>query len=390
VVSVGHDSFLAKGEKADAVVAVFGSAKSEGETVDAVVSIMGDTRVTGSAGGGAVAVFGNSYVNGKVGDVVVAVLGDVELGPDAEVGGEVVAVGGVVKRDPKAVVHGQVQNVAVGGAFAGHAAGLRTWFTQCLLLGRPLAFAPGLGWAWTLAGAMFALYFLLAVVFSGSVERGVATLEARPGISILAAILSILMVPLLIVLLVLTVVGIVAIPFLVLGLFVAGLFGKTVMLAWLGRRFTKFFGGAMMAHAAAAVVIGSLITLGLYCVPFVGLIVQKSFDLIGLGAVIYAVILASKREKSRPAAGATLGSAGAGAADRVGGRGGGYPARGRPFGVRAAGDCRDDLSAGRIHDPAGGAGLGFHSAGNAPGVFSPRRKILPPGDRELRRRDVEA
>ena len=48
--------------------------------------------------------------------------------------------------------------------------------------------------------------------------------------------------------------------------------------------------------------IGGVITLLLYTVPFVGIIVQKSFDLIGLGVVLYAVILASKREKpAKPA-----------------------------------------------------------------------------------------
>src|SRR5690606_34964374 len=47
MVSVGHDTTLAKGEKAIAVVSVFGSSTSEGEVSDAVVSVLGNTRVTG-------------------------------------------------------------------------------------------------------------------------------------------------------------------------------------------------------------------------------------------------------------------------------------------------------------------------------------------------------
>src|SRR5471032_3326146 len=42
VVSVGHDSHLAKGERADAVVSVFGSSTAEGDVSDAVVSILGN------------------------------------------------------------------------------------------------------------------------------------------------------------------------------------------------------------------------------------------------------------------------------------------------------------------------------------------------------------
>lgn len=117
-IAVGHDVHLAKGEAADAVVAVFGSATSDGEIGDAIVSILGDTRATGPVGDAAVAVFGSTYVNNKVGDAVVAVLGNVELGPEADVGGDVVAVGGKVIRDPKAVLHGTISNVSLPGYLA--------------------------------------------------------------------------------------------------------------------------------------------------------------------------------------------------------------------------------------------------------------------------------
>lgn len=300
VVSVAHDSFLGQGEKADAVVSILGSSTSEGEVGDSVVSVLGNSRATGTVGNAVVAVLGNTYVNGKVGDAVVAVLGDVELGPEAEVGGDVVSVGGTVKRDPKTIIHGSVQNVAVGGVGFAHADGLRTWFRECLMLGRPLALARGIGFAWTIAILVFALYALLALLFRDGVEKCVTTLETRPGSSILTAVLSILLIPVVLVLLCVTIVGIAAVPFVALGLLIAGLFGKTVMLAWVGRRFTKFFGEGPLNHPAVAVVIGGVIVLALYCVPFVGIVVQKSFDLLGLGVVIYTLILANKREKPTP------------------------------------------------------------------------------------------
>jgi hypothetical protein len=171
VVSIGHSSHLESGQKADSVVSVFGSSTSDGEAVD-VVSVFGNTRVTGPVGDTAVAVLGSTYVDAKVNGDVVAVLGNVELGPNAEVGGDVVAVMGTVKRDPGAVVHGSVQRVidwdfGDGSGFSG----LNTWITHCLLLGRPLAFAAGLGWAWTLALGLLAFYACLALMFRQGIDQ---------------------------------------------------------------------------------------------------------------------------------------------------------------------------------------------------------------------------
>ena len=296
-VAIANDVHLAAGEKADAVVAVGGSATSEGEVADAVVSILGNSTVSaGSVGDAVVSVLGNTYVNTKIGGEAVAVMGNVDLGPKAEIGGDVVSVGGTVTRDPQAIVHGNVQNVAIAHGFA-HVGGIHAWIRECLMLGRPLGFAPGLGWAWALTLAFFALYFLLALLFGGTVEKCALTLETRPGGSVLAALLTILLTPVLVVLLCVTIVGIAVVPFLVLGIFIAALFGKTVMFAWVGRRITKFFGPGLLSHAAVATLIGGVIVLALYTVPFVGMTVQKTFDVLGLGVVVYTLMLASKRPK---------------------------------------------------------------------------------------------
>ena len=104
-----------------------------------------------------------------MGESVVAVLGNVELGPHADVHGDVVAVGGDLVRDPAAVVHGGVQNVMIFGHM-GDMEWLHNWVHNCLMYGRPLAFAPGLGWAWTIAFSFLALYLLMALLFpSGSI-----------------------------------------------------------------------------------------------------------------------------------------------------------------------------------------------------------------------------
>jgi uncharacterized RDD family membrane protein YckC len=314
VVSIGHSSHLESGQKADSVVSVFGSSTSDGEAVD-VVSVIGNTRVTGPVGDTAVAVMGNAYVDAKVNGDVVAVLGNVELGPNAEVGGDVVAVLGTVKRDPAAIVHGSVQRVIdwdVGGA-AGFS-GLNTWITHCLLLGRPLAFTAGLGWAWTLALCLLAFYACLALMFRDGMDRCVHTLESQPGHTALAALLGILLTPVLLVLLCVTVIGIAAVPFVVAALFCMSLFGKAVMLAWLGGRITGRKPGPA-GHPAVAVLIGGAVVLVLYVVPIVGFLVYKLLGFFGFGAVLYTLVLRvrARRTGGNPSpafAGANGGSVG--------------------------------------------------------------------------------
>lgn len=298
MVSVGHSSHLQSGEKADSVVSVFGSSTSDGEAVD-VVSVIGNTRVTGPVSDNAVAVMGNNYVDAKVDGNVVAVLGNVELGPHAEIDGDVIAVLGRVDRDPAAIVHGSVQRIIdwnIGGTEG--FAGISTWITRCLLWGRPLAFAPGLGWAWTIALCLLAFYAVLALMFRSGVDACVQTLEAQPGHTALAALLGILLTPVLLVLLCVTVIGIAAVPFVVAALFCMSIFGKVVILAWLGGRIMgRRLGPA--GHPAVAVLIGGAIALVLYVVPFVGFLAYKLLGFFGFGAVFYTLVL---RVRARRAA----------------------------------------------------------------------------------------
>src|SRR6478736_1568586 len=266
-VSFGNNSTLAEGEQAATVVSIIGSSTSAGEVGDAVVSIAGNSRVTGgTVGDSVVSIMGNTYINGHVKGEVVTVLGNVEFGPNAVVDGEVVCVGGLVTRDPKAVLKGDVQNVAIAGQHFDFE-GLSVWFTKCLLYARPLAFDSRLIWAWCIALGFLALYAVIALIAPAGVVKCAETLETRPGSSLLAALLTLLLTPITYILLVVTlaiVIGFVLIPVFSLGLFVASIFGKVVMLAWLGRRLTKLLGDGPLAHPAFAVLLGGLIVLGLY------------------------------------------------------------------------------------------------------------------------------
>ena len=300
-VSFGGDSMLAAGEQSDAVVSIFCSSTSAGDVNDAVVSVFGSSRVTGgTVGNTVVSVLGSSYVNGHVKGQVVAVLGNLELGPDAVVDGEVVCVGGEVKRDAKAVVHGNIQNIALAGHHFNFDS-LSTWFTKCLLYGRPLAFEHNLVWAWCIALGFLAFYALIALIAPGGVVKCVETLEQRPGSSLLAALLTLLLTPVAYILLVLTLaiaVGFVLIPLFSLGLFFAALFGKVVMLTWVGRRIAHLLGGSTVVHPALGVLIGGILVLLLYTIPIVGFITYKLLGILGLGVVVYTLILQFKA--SRP------------------------------------------------------------------------------------------
>jgi uncharacterized RDD family membrane protein YckC len=317
IVSIGHSSHLQRGEKADAVVSVFGSSTSDGEAMD-VVSVFGNTRVTGPVHDSAVAVLGNAYVDGKVDGDVVAVLGNVTLGPNAEVGGDVVAVLGTMERDPAAVLHGSVQRILNfdAGDFGGFA-WLNTWINHCLLYGRPLALVHGLGWAWTLALGLLAFYAILALMFRSGVEQCVHTIETEPGHTALAALIGILLTPVLLVLLCVTVIGIAAVPFVVAALFCISLFGKAVMLAWLGGRISGRRPG-VANHPAVAVLIGGAVVLALYVVPVVGFLVYKLLGFFGFGAVVYTLVLHARARRAAagpPPAPASSAFAAASAAD---------------------------------------------------------------------------
>ena len=297
VVAIGHDALLAADGRADAVVAILGSATSAGEVADAVVSILGNTRVTGAVGDSAVAVLGNVYVDSPVNGNVVAVLGDVELGAQAQVSGDVVAVGGVVSRDPSAIVHGNQQSLG----FATHVHGidwLHAWVQHCLLYGRMLAFAPGLGWAWSLALICLALYVLTAALCPHAVERSRQTLENYPLQSLLAGLLTILATPVLFVLLCITVIGILAVPFVGLALLLADFFGKLVIVAWLGHRIIKLFSATTPLPPYLAVLIGGPLLLLLYTVPVLGMILYKLLGLLGLGVVVYTMLLVVRAHRA--------------------------------------------------------------------------------------------
>jgi uncharacterized RDD family membrane protein YckC len=359
IVNFAHDSHLPAGSHADSVVSIFGSVSSEGDAGD-LVAVLGNTTASGHVKDSAVAVMGNVRIDGPVDGDVVAVFGNVDLGPHARVGGDVTAVGGGVIRDPAATVGGGVQSI---GGFTSGFDYFRPWIDHCLFYGRPLALVPGIGWAWALAFIFLALYVFLAVLFRDAVTRCALTVETQPGMTFVAALLSILLIPIAIVLLCITVIGIAAIPFVIFGAFCAGLFGKAVMLAWLGRRVVGRSG--QLGHPAIAVIVGGLIVLVLYLIPVLGFLVYKILGLFGFGAVIYTLILAGReRRAARPAAAPHAGPTSASPVPPAGAAAGPTPARAAAAAAAATATAGADTA-----DATGAAAGGERpTAAAAPGV----------------------
>jgi uncharacterized RDD family membrane protein YckC len=306
VVSIGHDAFLSKGQAAHSVVSVLGSSTNEGEASQ-VISVVGNTRTTGTVSRDAVAVLGSTFVDGSVEGNAIAIGGGIELGPHAEVGGKVISVLGSIRRDPAAIVHGGINSIL--GGDAGDMSWLQTWVHHCLFYLRPLAPVAGLGWAWALALGFLAFYACLALLFRTTVDECVQTFEAQPGKTLLAALIAMLLTPVLIAVLCITVIGIAVVPFAVVALFCAGLFGKAVMLAWLGGRITGRPATGPFSHPAVAVLVGGVLVTACYLVPVLGFLVYKLLGFLGFGVVIYSLILAARAHQAAKGPGGTAPSA---------------------------------------------------------------------------------
>ncbi|MBL9188022.1 MAG: RDD family protein [Opitutaceae bacterium] len=274
---------------------------SEGQVDGDAVAVFGRMEMRGQAGRDVVSVFGGaSVIDGPVGGQAVVIAGSLTLGPKAVIERDVVVIGGQLIRDPAAIVHGQVTHITVPGL--GDFEWLVAWISECAIWGRPLAFGRNLGWAWAIAFGFLGFYVLLALLFSRGVTQCTETFERRPAMSILSAVLTVLLSPVAVVILALTIVGALVVPFLAAALFFAGLFGKVVLIAWLGRRFTKFFGDGPLGSPAFAVLVGGLVLMLVYTIPFVGFTAYKLVSWLGLGIVVLTIVEAMQRNKRPPAA----------------------------------------------------------------------------------------
>jgi uncharacterized RDD family membrane protein YckC len=248
------------------------------------VAVCGDLTVDGRVTGDAVAVCGDNTINGPVSGDAVAVLGDLKLGPKARVDGDIVCVAGTLERDPQAVVGGETVNPSFGGhvhAFAPMHVFLVHGFHSV--------------WWWVLNLLILAFYALVALLFPKAIRSVGDNLTERPGMSILAAFLSVLALPVVFLILIVTVIGI-PLAILLLPAFVAlMMFGKASLYALLGRKITQD-----RLHIAIAVVVGGLICLVFFIIPYIGLMLSLLISLLMVGPCVTALFGARKPRTPPP------------------------------------------------------------------------------------------
>jgi len=142
------------------------------------------------------------------------------------------------------------------------------------------------------------LYLVIALLFPSGISQCLRTMETMPGRTTLASLFTFVCKPIVFLLLVITVIGSILIPFLAFSLFIAGLFGKTVALAWLGRRALPERSAEHDYKPVLAVLVGGILALVLYVVPVLGFIAYKALDVLGLGMVVYTLLLAFRAKRA--------------------------------------------------------------------------------------------
>jgi|GEM_PF-591273 len=285
----------------------------ENEVASEATAIGGSVVIRGRVLRDVVAVGGSIEVEGEVGGTMVGVLGGVFLGPDSRVDGDITAVGSGVRRAPGASVGGQVVEVSVPGG-GGHGDWeewvegrryrggdfLRQWETNEAY--------------WNLVGSvLLGLLACLALLIARGpverVERRIANGSDFLGAGVVGVLVQLLILPILAIVcffLIITIVGCLAlplIPFILLALVVAALFGYAGVALRVGRWLGGRFGWELSSPYAALLLGVALIevwkligeTLDIFGGPawffaamflFAGVVVEYVAWSVGLGAIL--------------------------------------------------------------------------------------------------------
>ena len=278
LVVIGRDVELKSGEAVEAMVVIFGSAKVHGRVREAVVAVGGDLDI-----------------DGQVGNAAVAVLGNITAQKGARIRGDAVAVGGRIDvaqgarvRRPQAVEFPDIR-------------GLRKWIIQCVLLMRPLSLK--VGWVWFVAGLFLLLYLLIAALFPRPVRACVGELTERPATTFCLGLLTILLLPLALLILGVTGVGLLVVPFVLAAILFGALIGRVALLEWVGLRLAHQFGAQNFNNPLSGLLLGALLVVVLYLVPFLGLLTFAIISLWSLGCAVTAAFGSLRREmpeKTKP------------------------------------------------------------------------------------------
>lgn len=269
------------------------------ETAGDLVIIGGHADIRGTVEGSLVVVGGKATISGTVEHQTVLVLGGVNLAETARLEGETVMVGGPFNIAPGAHIENGAAQVDLGDVQA-KVDGFTRWLLHGPVWGRLLTLDTV--WPWWVAGFAALTYLLSLLMFPAAVQSTLVALEERPVSSILIGMLVMVLAAPLSILLITTVIGIVAVPFLKLGLILLAVFGKTAVICLAGRGVSRNTGIAALAKPLPAFFFGLLLITIAYLTPVIGLLVWAAASILGLGAATIAVTGGLQKEGPAPVA----------------------------------------------------------------------------------------
>ena len=282
VVRVGQDYTLRAGEAAGGVRSVFGDLAVEGRVDRDAVVVLGNARVAA-----------NAVVDGSL----VVIGGNATIEPGAQISRDLVVVGGSLVA-PRDFSPGGAY-VVVGSPVLGDTVkAFVPWLTRGLLWGRLIV--PDLGWVWLIVGLALAVYLVVNALFHGPVGMAADAVQARPlSVFLLGLLVFLLTVPA-IAILAATVIGIAIVPFVLCGLFVAGLVGKAGVARAIGRALVgRTSSPESRFQSLGSFLLGAVLLVLSYLVPVLGIVTWSLTTVLAMGAA--AVMLRGSLRREHPA-----------------------------------------------------------------------------------------
>lgn len=331
-------------------VTIMGSSENLGTILGDFVTVMGSARITGPVRGDLVVVLGGVDLDSEIAGDAVVVGGDVRFGPEGKIRGDLVAVGGrLLKPDDLGFedrVSGEVVNVPTpfGSLFKADGP-VAQYLSECILLLRPIS--PTLPLSLVVFGVLALLGLVLYLLLGKVGERTREAIADRPVASFFTGLLIVLGWPFFMILLISTVIGIPLAPVVMLLLGVWLLLGRAAVAISLGSRLLRGLGVASPAPILGFLV-GTLVIMGLFCIPFVGMGLALILWTLELGAAFLGTVASLRREVEPPPApasgpgsgpGAPVAPAAAAPVTQPPPAGGAVPLFGAPAAASATGDA---------------------------------------------------
>jgi uncharacterized RDD family membrane protein YckC len=267
----------------------------EGETVREIQSGLADITVAGHVEDNVAVIVGSLRLasTARIDDSVVVVGGTLTIDPGATVQHDLIVIGGTLNAPADFTAGGQQVVVgSIGVANTLHA--LVPWFTQGLLLGRPVV--PTIQWIWIALAIFLFIYVMVAALFATPVGAVADTVAARPVSSFLLGLLVLVLTAPVIAILAATLIGIAIVPFVLCALVIGGLIGKAGVIRATGRSVLPEDEDAGRIRGFVSILIGFAVLTIAYMIPVLGFITWALTGVIGLGGATAAFRSALRRE----------------------------------------------------------------------------------------------